>query len=439
MTKNLTVALLIALSSSVYAEDGFDDGGFDDGGFDQPTEVEYVAEIVPEKATSITGSVALDIHYNTKNNLDYSRLNVNANIDIEHKMDNGSKIRSNIKANKDLIFNSGLSNFTVTPSGYESDIGVDQLSIENSISDNVDIKIGRQIVTWGVSDLIRVNDVLNPTDNRVPGLVDIKDLKIGRTMTKVDYYTDGATYQAVLLHENIFSKYPRYGSDFKSSPDITIEKPDSNIKNTGLGLSIKKSFTTSDLSLYYLNTYADKPYMSNSRLNYDNRVSRYGIAYNEVYGGFLLKAEVSYEDKVKYNESPNMVVEKPVTKALLGFDYNGFKDTSVTYEVSKQRVGSYTDALNNQQNGFLRKTATTQALRVSKRYMNDTLSINATAMIAGVTPSDGGVFKLGGEYDIDDVSDVKFGYIDYLSSESNPAVDANKDNDRIYLTYTYKF
>ena len=49
-------------------------------------------------------------------------------------------------------------------------------------------KLGRQIVNWGRSDTVRVLDVINPLDNREPGLVDIEDLRLPVTMARVDYF-----------------------------------------------------------------------------------------------------------------------------------------------------------------------------------------------------------------------------------------------------------
>jgi hypothetical protein len=44
-----------------------------------------------------------------------------------------------------------------------------------------------------------------------PGLIDIKNLRLGRLMSKLDYYQDNLKISAALLHENRFSKNPGFG------------------------------------------------------------------------------------------------------------------------------------------------------------------------------------------------------------------------------------
>jgi hypothetical protein len=125
---------------------------------------------------------------------------------------------------------------------------------------NLDFKIGRQIVVWGKSDSIRITDVLNPLDNRTPGLIDIKNLRLGRLMSKLDYYQDNLKISAALLHENRFSKNPKFGSDFKASTDLPESKPGNNLKNTGIALSLTGEFSGYDLDVDEGGGYFVTPY-----------------------------------------------------------------------------------------------------------------------------------------------------------------------------------
>ena len=70
-----------------------------------------------------------------------------------------------------------------------------------AITNNFDLKAGRQIVVWGRMDNIRVNDVLNPLDLRIPGLTDIEDLRLPVFMTRVDYYLANIALTGYLIHE----------------------------------------------------------------------------------------------------------------------------------------------------------------------------------------------------------------------------------------------
>ena len=438
------ISLLALTSVSANDSEGFEEDGFEeDGGFEDALIVKAMDWDIPEeKPTQIDGNISFETHYNTENRLKTSMLNVSTNLDVVHSFEDKSKLRLNIKANKDFIFSSGISEYSSVPEGYESNISIDQLSFEKSISPELDMKLGRQIVTWGVSDLIRVNDSINPTDNRVPGLTDIKDLKLGAVLSRFDYYPENdssISYQAILINEHRFSLNPRYGSDFKSTPDMDESKPNNTLKNTGFGLAIKKSLPSADASFYFLNKYIDKPYTKDGSLHFDNKAKSVGMAYNVVKGSFLIKAEANYIDKVTYNLDASTLVDKPVSNILLGFDYNGFANTNITYEVSKKSIGDYDVLLDNQYNMNLQKNTYTQALRGSKRLLNDELEINAMVMLFGKNTNAGGVAKIGATYDYTDDIDINAGYIDYLSSKSNPFIDGISDNNRLFLKVNYKF
>ncbi|MEC8478391.1 MAG: DUF1302 family protein [SAR324 cluster bacterium] len=51
----------------------------------------------------------------------------------------------------------------------------------------MDLKLGRQIMIWGTADSLSVVDVLNPRDNRVPGLIDVEDARLPLNALKVDF------------------------------------------------------------------------------------------------------------------------------------------------------------------------------------------------------------------------------------------------------------
>ncbi len=70
----------------------------------------------------------------------------------------------------------------------EKEVELREVYIEGSPLNSLDIKLGKQIITWGVADSLRVVDVLNPTDEREFGMTDLEDIRLPINMTKIDYY-----------------------------------------------------------------------------------------------------------------------------------------------------------------------------------------------------------------------------------------------------------
>ena len=428
MTKWFLANLILAVSISISAEEGFDDG------FDGE-DIEIIVENTQPARGVLYGSADLEAHYNFNNDKNLSTFKTLVDILGEYKFDNGTKLSGNLKGYHDFIYE--FENRAV-PNGYENEINLNELNIELEISPNLDFKLGRQIVVWGKSDSIRITDILNPLDNRTPGLVDIKNLRLGRTMSKLDYYFDNLNLSVIALHENRFTKNAMQYSDFKPTEvDKPTSKPEDSLKNTGVALSLTGAFEGYDVGLYFADTYIDKPYLveSNTLLKYDNKSKMFGTAYNKVLGSYLLKAELAHFDNVKYN---NLSDAKARTDVLFGLEYNGITDGSIGYEVALRQIHDYDSSINVQSNGYKPEREYQQVIRFSQSYLNQTLDLNTVVSMIGASAEDGGSVRVTLDYAIDDETSVSGGVIDYIG-DNNLVIDSYKDNDRIFAKASYAF
>lgn len=418
--------LTFLVTFSLNAEEGFDDG-FDDN-ID-----ETIVNIVPPAKGSVYGSINLESHYNLNNDKNLSSTKFLLDLTADYKMDNGFKINSNLKAYHDFIFKES-SNYATTPNGYENELNFNELNIEGSFNTKLDFKIGRQIVVWGKSDSIRITDILNPLDNRTPGLVDIKNLRLGRLMSKLDYYQDALKFSAAILHENRFSENPKFGSDFKTNTDLSENKPSDSLENTGIALSLTGEFPGYDFGLYYADTYLDKPYLEGGVLQFDNKSKMLGLAYNQVVDSFLLKTEVAYFDRIKYS---GLDSTKSRIDGLIGVEYTGISDGSIGYELALRKINDYEPIINTQSNNFTQQKTYQHALRFTQSYLNQTLDLTAVLAAFGKKYDEGGFARVSLDYAIDDTLSISGGIIDYMGGSA--ITDSIKDNDRIFAKISYSF
>jgi len=427
MNRIFVITVLI-LSLNIYAEDGFDDDGFDD------ENIEVVLVSQDSVQSELFGSITFEAHQNFSNNKNLSSSKILVDLLGDYKFENGAKLSANLKSYYDFAYQ--LENLTV-PNGYKTEIELNELNIGLEILPNLDFKIGRQVVVWGKSDSIRITDILNPLDNRKPGLVDIKNLRLGRTMSKLDYYVDNLNYSIIALHENRFSKNPKSGSDFKSSIDLNEIQPNDSFENTGIAISLTGAFEGYDIGVYFANTYIDKPYLItgvSDVLKYDNKSNMFGAAYNKVAGSFLLKAEAAHFDNIQYN---NVTDTKARTDVLLGLEYNGIADGSIGYEVALRKIHDY-EAGVYLANNYTVESQYQQAIRFSQSYLNQTLNLTSVLSVFGDHAQDGGSARVELDYALDDELTISLGVIDYLVGD-NPAINAFKDNDRIFAKVTHSF
>ncbi len=424
----MRIFLVLLISFSLNAEEEFNNSGFDDN-FTE----ELVVQIKPPEKGSVYGSVDLESHYNISNNKNLSSAKILADLSAEYKIDNKTKISGNLKSYHDLIFDVS-NNYSITPNGYKNKLNLNELNIEGSINSNLDFKIGRQIIVWGKSDYIRITDILNPLDNRTPGLIDIKNLRLGRMMSKLDYYQNSLKLSTIVLHENRFSRNPKFGSDFKTSANLSENKPSNNLKNTGVALSLTGEFSGYDFGIYFADTYLDKSYLKNSILHFDNKSKMLGFAYNQVIDNFLLKIEAAYFNTIKYS---GLNRTKSRIDSLIGVEYTDISDGSISYELSLRKINNYNNIINTQYNNFTKQETYQHALRFTQSYLHQTLNLTAILGIFGKNGDKGGFTRTSLDYAIDDKISISGGIIDYIGGSS--VTDPIRDNDRIFTKISYSF
>lgn len=67
-----------------------------------------------------------------------------------------------------------------------------------------DLTIGRQIVAWGEGEVISPLDVVNPRDDREPGLTDLEDARLPVLATRLAYSVAAHTFELMVVHESFF-------------------------------------------------------------------------------------------------------------------------------------------------------------------------------------------------------------------------------------------
>lgn len=183
---------------------------------------------------------------------------------------------------------------------------------------NFDLRIGRQIVRWGVVEGARVTDEINPLDFYELILRDIDDRYIPLFMIKGDLYLGSNTFEGILIPEVRGHRPAPKGSEweqFRLLPNL--EKPGQpyedfpdNIENTEIALKYTRVFSGFELSASYFYTWDDFPSSFRSiagsggfplapSVNFTpkyNRLHVYGTTFSKTFPGFVFNAEAAYVD-----------------------------------------------------------------------------------------------------------------------------------------------
>ncbi len=436
----------LLLSTVLYAEsvdealEGFDDTSASsvqvdseaiDGSISKVTEP---VEVLPGLTGKITEQVAYSYHGKARHD-NFTSLKSSLLLDYEHKFENGWRFKTNAKAYYDAIYDLRDESYSRDElKELRSEVELFDAFAEGSITESIDMKLGRQVVVWGRSDTIRITDVLNPLDNRRPGMVDIEDLRLPVTMAKFDFFMGDWRVTPIAILEHRFTKNPPFGSAFNFRPDPNIAE--ASYSDVSYALSVGGEFSGWDVNFYGARMHDDAGYVdvtSTPKIRHD-KVSMYGAALNILSGSWLFKTELAHFNGLKYTSTQDVSFQR--TDALIGTEYNGIADTLISYDISLRHISDYDTRLLNEANPVLKNTYQ-HAFRVSSDFMNASLTANYLISLYGKKLDEGGFQRIWLKYELGEGINTNVGIVDYIGGSA--LFDSIKHNDMIFADISYSF
>ena len=477
----LFLALFVAISPAVEAAEadealiddalaGFDEdpsegSDFDDalGGFGDEETTDSQSKEAPrptdKKFYKINGSAAIKSSYNfahdapTDDGTDYrglSRLRAELFLGVDLYLPSNWKGRVSGRAFYDTVYALSGEEYTdEVLDTYRSEAEIGEVWVLGSLTKNLDIKIGRQVLVLGKSDNFRVTDLLNPIDNREPGMVDIEDLRLPVLMTRLDYYFGDFDITFAAIHERRFNKNAAFGSDFWPFPYPPPEEeiPGNGLEETEFALSVNGRFSGWDLSLYYADIYNDQSYMEIIGMEKTSagpkpifvmkhaRINMVGAALNVAIGNWLLKGETALFNGLKYANLPDETNSQ--FDLMGGVEYSGFTDTTLSFEAVQRTILDYDPAIaqrpDNAEEEDIQLTA-----RYTGKFFRELITITALVSYYGWDLSGGGFERLQASYELSNQLKIVGGVM--LYEEGDKAyLSSIGANDRVFCNLTYSF
>lgn len=342
---------------------------------------------------------------------------------------------------------------------YEWEVDFREVWVQGSPVPSVDLKLGRQIVNWGRSDTVRVLDVINPLDNREPGLVDIEDLRLPLTMARIDYYPRWVpaelgdwALQLLVIPEFRQDRNPAIGNDFNPTPiviDPRSDKPSQFFDTPEYGGALSGTFSGWDLSLYAARVYLNQPLVTEPFAGLLQRyplVTLVGSGGNWTSGSWLFKAEIGWLHGSEYNRvDPGpvvRVVDKDRLDWMAGVEYYGISDLTVAVEVVHRHIFDYDSDMKAKVAGlqvaYAKEDLVEGAFRATADFLNARLHVTGVALVLGTHGQQGSVVRLESSYDLRDALVLTGGIVLYQAG-SSPAFEAIGRNDRLFVRLEYSF
>lgn len=171
---------------------------------------------------------------------------------------------------------------------------------------DMDVRLGKQFVVWGVLEGVRITDEINPVDFRELLMPELLDYRIPLWMAKLDYYRENASYQFLWIPDIRFHKPAPPGSEWELLQEVPGTRfPESfDYENAEIGMRVSTNRWDTELSFSYLYTWDDFPVVFRRvRINEADapeffptytRLSMYGATFIKQLSSFILKGEMAY-------------------------------------------------------------------------------------------------------------------------------------------------
>ncbi len=263
-----------------------------------------------------------------------------------------------------------------------------------------DARIGRQIITWGVGDLLFINDVFPKDYAAFFSGRPLEYLKKGIDGVKVGIYPGFASFELVALpifeHDNFPN--PKRFRLFNPLPNITNreeKEPATNLKNTEIALRIYHDVAGFDASLYCYRGFlrqpamiTDNPIMPTKLTLLFPRLSVYGASLQGRALDGVLGLETGYYDSRQDRKGTDPMIPNSQTRFLISYQRQMWEDFTIGLQYYGEYMHNYSEYVKNLPLGFPRERRLHElvTVRLTQFLVHQTLRLS---FFLFYSPSDG--------------------------------------------------
>ncbi len=472
---------LATMSHIAIAEEDLDDlmGGFDDD-FDYSEIAADDDELHPWLAAlpfgklladnvDLSGSLATGAVYNYLDHSvahgdepgrrthygNFSRLDLDGFLQLDIRLPSDWRVRAEVTAWYDFIYRiRGRGRYGgAVIDVYEWQVDSGEVYASGPLTDKIDLTIGRKVVNWGRSDTFRIADVVNPLDNKEPGLVDIEDLRRPRAMLKLDYSTGPWSATLLVIPEHRYDRNAPPGSDF--FPDLATLPPifrmtsteqDHDFEGTpGFAARMGGSFSGWDFTFYgaYIDESSRALDWTGTGLRLEaNRFGLAGAAGNYTFGSWLFKIETAFLfdlHVLRGTTAPPFIESDGADRfdTMVGVEYYGPDSLTIALEiVNRHYLEPVGDIVISNQSPEQSRFET--ALRLSRPFLRERLDITLLGIAIGERFQGGGLVRFSGDFELTDSWGLNGGILIFIGGPDD-GLGAIDSNDRLFAELKYSF
>ncbi len=263
----------------------------------------------------------------------------------------------------------------------EEDLELREGTVDYTAS-NWDCKLGRQMVTWGLGDLVFINDVFPKDYEAFFAGRPLEYLKKGVDGVKFGLYPGFVSFEVIaipLFTANHFPDAKRFWL-YDPLPMVTNRQtidPGSSLDNTEVAVRAYRDIGGFDVSLYGYRGFYRQPAMqtdfptSPTRLTlWYPELAVYGVSLQGSALGGVVSLETGYYDSQDDQAGDNPMVPNSQARFLVGYQRQFWEDFTVGLQYYGERMENFSDY-----------TATLPAGMPAEDRLHDLVSVRLTQLL----------------------------------------------------------
>lgn len=319
------------------------------------------------------------------------------------------------------------------------------------LSNDWDLRLGRQVITWGLGDLIFINDVFPKDYEAFFSGRPMEYLKKGIDGIKLGIYPSFASAELVIIpffEPNVYQDNKRFWM-FDPMPLVMNrreEEPTINMENTEIALRVYRDIAGLDTSLYFYRGFFRQPSILPDNLSTPTKIT---LFYPEltVYGASLqgralngiISLEGGYYASRQDRKGTDPMIPNQSTKFLIGYQRQLREDFTAGMQYYTVYMHDYNQYKINLSSGFPQEKRLQDllTLRLTHLFMHQTLRLS---FFSFWSLSDG---------DYMFIPEVKYNFSDHVWAAIGADIFGGGEvwnqfgqldkNDNIYLQMRYEF
>lgn len=210
------------------------------------------------------------------------------------------------------------------------------------VSGSWDLRAGRQIITWGIGDMIFVNDVFPKDYEAFYAGRPLEYLKKGVDAVKIGLYPQAANIELVVIPSFEPNTFPRE-ERFHDSMDPDADGPVETLENTEAALRVYRNIGGYDASLYFYRGFSRTPSLDSDGEFFYPELSSYGASVEGRALSGILGFEAGYYDSRQDRDGDDPTVPNSSTRALVSYKKQIVEDLDIGVQYYVEYMHEYSD------------------------------------------------------------------------------------------------